>query len=355
MLDMPKREVKDSSIDKDLITTVEKKIEEPLHYAATSSLSAKYYDELDDMTRKVSTLYSIEQNPQTYKEAQVLLQLYDSQSKRANAVMLYFKNQDLTYTLKPDALDTNHSTDSFLFDKRRGYCVHFASSFVTMARMAGIPARVVTGYKSDKSESLNNYLAVKEKDAHAWAELYIDKHWTRFETTATASNIDFGSMSLALTAQNKENRSPLFKKINLYLMYTKYQVETWILYYSHVRQLQLLKYAKNNPKFVFLFVLSFIGLMIVSFVIIVYFRRPTYSSEALEAMQPLLKSLKKQGLIRNKDESMHQFLLRYMLDNPHNKQIEDIDSLYEEILYADENSKKSILALKKLVKYAKIQ
>jgi len=171
MLDMPKLEVEDSLIDQDLITTVEKKLEEPIHYAASSTLNSKYYDELDDVTYKASTRYSIEQNPQTYKKAQVLQSQYVSEAKRANAVMSYFKEQNLSYTLKPDALDTNRSTDSFLFDKRRGYCVHFASSFVTMARMAGIPARVVTGYKSDKSESLNNYLAVKEKDAHAWADL----------------------------------------------------------------------------------------------------------------------------------------------------------------------------------------
>jgi len=171
MLDMPKLEAEDSLIDQDLITTVEKKLEEPIHYAASSTLNSKYYDELDDVTYKASTRYSIEQNPQTYKKAQVLQSQYVSEAKRANAVMSYFKEQNLSYTLKPDALDTNRSTDSFLFDKRRGYCVHFASSFVTMARMAGIPARVVTGYKSDKSESLNNYLAVKEKDAHAWADL----------------------------------------------------------------------------------------------------------------------------------------------------------------------------------------
>ena len=357
-LDMPTYEVKESSIDQDLITTVEKKIDEPIHYAASSTLNSRYYDVLDDVTYKASTRYTIEQNPQTYKEAQILQNQYVSQAKRANALMGYFKKQNLTYTLKPDALDTNHSTDSFLFDKRRGYCVHFASSFVTMARMAGIPSRVVTGYKSDKSESLNNYLVVKEKDAHAWVELYIDKHWTRFETTYTASNIDLGSMTLAAAVQKKEKKHPLLQKINLYLMYAKYQVETWILYYSHVRQLQLLDYAKHNPKFVFGFVMGFILLIILTFIVIAYFKKPSYSSEALAAMQPLLNLLKKQGYVRNKDESMHQFLMRYELDNPNNKSLKDIDTLYEEILYAGKNDAKKVSELKKLVKstmkYAKI-
>ena len=34
----------------------------------------------------------------------------------------------------------------FLFDEKRGYCEHFASAMAVMARSAGIPARVVTGY-----------------------------------------------------------------------------------------------------------------------------------------------------------------------------------------------------------------
>ena len=356
MLDMPKHAIKDSQIDQDLITTVKKKLREPIHYEATSTLNSRYYDELDDITRKASTKYDVEQNPQTYKEAQVLKSKYVSKEKRAKAVMRYFKTQDLTYTLKPDALDTNHSTDSFLFDKRRGYCVHFASSFVTMARMAGIPARVVTGYKSDKSESLNNYLAVKEKDAHAWVELYINKYWTRFETTNTASNIDLGSMSLASAAQNKEEQNPLLKKINLYLMYAKYQVETWILYYSNVRQLQLLEYAKHNPKFVFGFILSFIGLVIVSFIIIAYFRRPRYSSEVLEAIQPIVKILNTKGYIRKENETLHQYFLRYSHENSEKSEsitmINKIDHQYEELIYGNNISKLELKHFKTLVKKA---
>lgn len=350
MLDMPKLEIKESHIDQDLITTVKKEIKEPIHYAATSNLSAKYYDELDDITYKASTRYDTKQNPQTYKAAQDLISKYPSQKKRAKAIMDYFKSQDLTYTLKPDALDTNHTADSFLFDKRRGYCVHFASSFVTMARMAGIPARVVTGYKSDKSESLNNYLAVKEKDAHAWAELYLDKHWMRFETTDTASNVDFESMNASEATQSKKEQSPLLKKINLYLMYAKYQVETWILYYSHIRQLQLLSYAKSNPQFVLGFVLGFVILVFLTFAAITYFRRPYYSSKALEALQPLLKNLKKQGYVRHKGESMHQFLIRCIDDKQNSALLKKVDLLYEEILYANNDDVSQLQILRKMVK-----
>ncbi len=352
LLDMPSRAVEKSTLDKDLISTVEKNIEEPLHYEAYSVLSSYYTDTLDKVTRKASTAYDRTQNPTAYSEAVKIKATYPSAKERIKAVSDLFKSQSLTYTLKPDALDTNHTTDSFLFDKRRGYCVHFASSFVTMARMVGIPARVVTGYKSDRSESLKNYLPVKEKDAHAWAELYLNKQWVRYETTTTASNIDMQSQTLALAAQKNKAQNPLLKKINLYLMYTKYQIETWILYYSHVRQLQLLDYAKKNPQFVFGFVLSLIALVILSFIVIAYFKRPSYSSEALAILQPLLQALKRQGYVRKETESIHQFLLRYLNRYPKETAISKVDQVYEEMIYKDDATAKKKNNLKRWVKKA---
>ena len=215
--------------------------------------------------------------------------------------------QSLTYTLRPDAFDLNNSTDSFLFETRKGYCVHFASSFVTMARMAGIPARIVTGYKADKLNSLNNYLPIKERDAHAWAELYIDENWVRFETTSWAMGMDEQSAQMLGNSTQKKESEKLLQKINLYLMYAKFQVETWILHYSNIRQLQLLQYAKDNPRFILFFILALITLIIISFSITLYFRKPRCDSETLCILEPLLRALKKMEYIRREDETMHQF------------------------------------------------
>ncbi len=228
--------------------------------------------------------------------------------------------------------------------------MHFASSFVTMARMADIPARVVTGYKADLTNSLNNYLAIKERNAHAWAELYLNERWVRVETTSTAASIDIQTQ----TEITKETENGLYKKVNLYLMYAKYQVETWILYYSNVRQLQLLQYAKNNPKFIFIFVLSILTLVIVTFIIISYFRRPLYSSQSIETLQPLLETLKKGGYIRQKEETLHQYFLHYREKYPdkteHIALLQNIDRLYEQITYSNKNKTSEQKQLKSFVK-----
>jgi hypothetical protein len=350
LLDMPSRAVKDATLNRDLISTLKKPIKEPIHYAASSALNDRFYDDLDDYTRKAALAYDPDRNPRTYQEAQKIKADFNSSLQKAEAIMELFKSQSLTYSLKPEPLDINNTSDSFLFDKRHGYCVHFASSFVTLARMAGIPARIVTGYKADKSNSLKNYLAVKERDAHAWAELYIDAHWVRVETTSTASGIDTET-SEALNMQGSEKeKSPILQKINLYLMYAKYQVETWILYYSNIRQLQLLHYAKENPRFILLFVLSLLALVLVTFSIIIYFRRPRCTHEILCIIEPLLKALQKNGYQREKNETLHQYFLRYLKENPHNRAIAGVDSCYEQISYGGDSAKSTKKQLEKMVK-----
>ncbi|WP_373031261.1 transglutaminaseTgpA domain-containing protein [Sulfurovum sp.] len=344
MLDMPSHTVKDADLDRDLISTVEKPVKEPMHYAASSSLSHKFHDILDNHTRNASSSFDKESNPKTYQEAQKIKTLFSSPDKRAEGIIKFFQTQSLTYSLKPDALDINNTTDSFLFDKRRGYCVHFASSFVTMARMAGIPSRIVTGYKADKVNSLNNYLAIKERDAHAWAELYINEHWVRYETTSTASFIDVET-ELSIYTDNE-----FIKKLNLNLMYAKYQVETWILYYSNIRQLQLLQYAKENPRFILLFVLSLLTLVLITFSITSYFRRPRCTHKVLCILEPLFKKMKKEGYTRKKGETLHQYFLRYMEDNPEKSAIKDVDQYYELISYGGNNSVDTMKQLKSMVK-----
>jgi len=350
LLDMPYEKVKLSTLDTDLITTVKNPIAEPIHYAASSFLIKTFNDVLDAKTKEIASTYDKAQNPKTYKEAQKIKVMFTSDEQRAKAVIDFFKAQSLSYSLKPEVLDMKHSTDSFLFDKHKGYCVHFASSFVTMARMVGIPSRIVTGYKADMRNALKNYLAVKENDAHAWAELYINGAWIRIETTSTASIIEADTQRQLEEAKG----SALYKSINLYLMYAKYQVETWILYYSNIRQLQLLKYAKNNPKIILYFVSSLILLVVLTFMIITYFKRPHFKNKTIASLQPLLQKLKKNNIIRKEKETLHQFFMRILSENVENKKfievIGKIDTLYERISYAKEDSSQQQKALKALIK-----
>ena len=334
MLDMPieRPEIDNQKLmmDADFIITSKKKIIEPLHYQASSALKYELRGRVDTITRNISLSVDRDANPVSWQRAKEIKESTDISQERVKKVIQLFQKSDLTYTLKPKPLDLNNSTDSFLFDSKLGYCVHFASSFVTMSRMVGVPARVVTGYLGNPSNSVNNYLAVKERNAHAWAELLIDGRWVRYETTSWASKIEEESQELLNQDNTKKD-----KDTNLYLMYIKYQVETWILHYSHFRQLQLLDKARKDPIFIAKFVASILFLILISFLTIRYIRRPKCEDKLLCLMRPLVERVEKEGYIREDGETMHRFLLRYLEAKPDHAEIAEIDKLYQEIRYAD--------------------
>jgi protein-glutamine gamma-glutamyltransferase len=92
-------------------------------------------------------------------------------------------NAEFRYTLQPPLLGRD-SADDFLFESRAGYCEHFASAFAVLMRAAGIPTRVVTGYQGGIFNPVGNYVVVRQSDAHAWNEVWLDgAGWVRVDPT----------------------------------------------------------------------------------------------------------------------------------------------------------------------------
>ena len=90
------------------------------------------------------------------------------------------------YTLTPGPSPPGRDfVDHFLFDLQAGYCVHFASAFVTMARSIGLPTRYVEGFLvSGRPEESHGYISVRNNMGHAWAEVYLEGYgWLLFEPT----------------------------------------------------------------------------------------------------------------------------------------------------------------------------
>lgn len=99
-----------------------------------------------------------------------------------------FHERPFYYTLQPPLLKTDNVVDEFLFTTRQGFCEHFASSFVFLMRAAGVPSRVVTGYQGGELNALGDYLIVRQSDAHAWAEVWLEgRGWARIDPTAAVA------------------------------------------------------------------------------------------------------------------------------------------------------------------------
>ncbi len=103
------------------------------------------------------------------------------------ATLNYFNQQPFVYTLQPPLLLDN-PVDQFLFDSRKGFCEHYATSFVVLMRLADIPARVVVGYQGGELNPLGGHLVVRQSDAHAWAEVWLEgQGWIRIDPTAAVA------------------------------------------------------------------------------------------------------------------------------------------------------------------------
>jgi len=101
--------------------------------------------------------------------------------------LTHFHQQPFIYTLLPPMLGQN-PVDEFLFETRRGFCEHYATSFVILMRLAGIPARVVIGYQGGELNPMGGHLVVRQSDAHAWAEVWLeDLGWVRIDPTAAVA------------------------------------------------------------------------------------------------------------------------------------------------------------------------
>ncbi len=206
-LDIPIKNIKNSTKNFDNSITSKKNIIDIKRYSLTSALK---YNILSNNLMPALTVDRIlnEKIDNALKKLKVS-NLTDQQ--KSTLLLKFFKDQNLTYTLKPQGLDINDPTDSFLFDSKNGYCVHFASAFATTARLIGIPSRVVTGFKATKNNMVNNYLIVRSSDAHAWVELYINKRgWSRFDPTSTASNTISRKYPTKPTLAQKKKKIAIF-------------------------------------------------------------------------------------------------------------------------------------------------
>jgi transglutaminase-like putative cysteine protease len=104
---------------------------------------------------------------------------------RALAIESYLR-ENYPYTLNlPNPPSNQDRVDYFLFDLRKGYCDYYASAMVVLARAAGLPARLATGYASGAYDALNARYVVTAAQAHSWPEIYFPQYgWVPFEPTA---------------------------------------------------------------------------------------------------------------------------------------------------------------------------
>ncbi len=162
-------------------------VSQAVSYELVSHIRYRSGDEASLLARRIDLQLPTGRNRRTLEWAQRERAAAGSDAAFVRRVLEFFRDGGFVYSLTPPLLDLD-SVDDFLFRTRSGFCGHYASALATLMRAAGIPARVVTGYHGGEWNPIGQYLIVRQSEAHAWVEIWIDgRGWSRVDPTAVVA------------------------------------------------------------------------------------------------------------------------------------------------------------------------
>lgn len=105
--------------------------------------------------------------------------------EKARAIEQFLRQYTYDLAVPPPSDDVVDVADHFLFTLQRGYCDYYATAFVVLARLAGLPTRFATGYAVGSWNPAELSWMITEGEAHSWPEVYFPTYgWIPFEPTA---------------------------------------------------------------------------------------------------------------------------------------------------------------------------
>jgi transglutaminase-like putative cysteine protease len=269
----------------------------------------------------------------------------------------FYRGSRFEYTLQPPLLGRN-SVDEFLFDTRQGFCEHFASSFVFLMRAAGVPARVVTGYQGGDTNPVDGYMIVRQADAHAWAEVWLESSgWTRVDPTAAAIpvRIELGITAAAPAGVPLLMRSGFnwVKSLRNNWDALTNQWNQWVLGYNPDRQLELLsRLGMKQPSWETMTLLLFWSVGGVLLLVALWLLRGMRREDAVQrAWLRFCGKLARAGLSRERTEGPLDYAGRVSQRLPGKEAaVRAIAALYVEQRYGPAADAESLGRLKYLVR-----
>ena len=299
-----------------------------------------------------------------YKSRLLINKLKDPANPRetVNNILNYFATQNFYYSRNPPLL-YNNPVDEFLFETKRGYCEHYASSFTVLMRLAGIPARVVTGYQGGEMNPIDNFMTIRQSDAHAWSEVFLGKKgWVRVDPTAAIppANIENTDDAIRLNS-NRKKPAHLFKSnwLSKQMKQMRFAWDAvnnrwnqWVLGYNNKRQKAFFA-AIGIPEITWqgLSQLLFSILAVLTGVLafIVFSNSSKKKNEIQNTYFKFLKKLNKYELTKLNSEGADDFAKRAIIKLPDHQQIiKQITLLYLQLRYKKYNEKQLILFKKKI-------
>jgi transglutaminase-like putative cysteine protease len=272
-----------------------------------------------------------------------------------NSAFQFFRTQGFRYSLSPGEYKKD-DLEQFLFHRRVGFCEHYAASFATLMRLAGIPARVVVGYLGGEYNDLGDFFLVRQADTHAWCEVWLpESGWTRVDPTNVVApgraGLDLNSFLEGRIASGQMEprrsafiarlaRSAIFTNIRLAWETLNYQWDTRLLGFDADVQDVLLSsigIAKHGPYFLIVEVLAVAVALLVIYFGWMQLRTRSRVNPVKVLYERFCRKIARLGAQRHPWEGPSDFSMRAAQLLPHeSERIRQISNTYISLRYAPE-------------------
>lgn len=302
-------------------------LDQRMSYQLDSWPHAKMDLVLSSRQRDINLALPDKSNPRTLQLAQQFKQTYPDAKQRLGAIMQYFSTEPFFYTLTPPTLGPQQ-VDDFLFENKAGFCVHYATALIFMARATGLPARMVTGYQGGEYNPKAGYLSVYQYMAHAWAEVWLENEgWVRFDPTAMVApnriELGFDAEFTPEDSYLKESpfsslrfkSTPWLNELRQRFASIDYYWSVWVLGFNQERQNQVLSHilgdvTKTKVAVFMGLCLSLIGLYIAYSVGL--FQRKQTNDPISSRYQKICLRLAAHGITRQEGQGPNDFAAQVM-------------------------------------------
>lgn len=342
-LDIPIQPVENSFISTDFQLISKKEINDLRRYTTKSLLGYRMERRESDRYLQMTRSFPVDNNPRTIAMGQELALRYQNPEDIVQHALSMFRNENYVYTLKPPILRDNE-VDRFLFDSKRGFCENYAGSFALLMRTAGIPSRIVTGYQGGEFNQVGKYLIVRQSDAHAWTEVWLEgKGWVRVDPTAAVSpsRIERGldeALPDEISGFRIKNRNPLFGNLLYSWDNLQHSWNDWVIDYDQNKQRDFLRDLDVGIEDLGDMVFALIAMLLSvtgGYWFISWYRERPGKPEIYEIyLNKLLKKLRKIGLEKHPSEDTRAFMQRIeSSDLKQQSQVSGFIDLYNLIKY----------------------
>jgi len=300
--------------------------------------------ELRKELRRLDTYIPRNRNTRTIELARQMRESAGSDEAFIQSVLTKFGSEEFYYTLQPPALDAN-AVDDFLFNTRRGFCEHFASAFTVMARSVGIPARIVTGYQGGEFNPMGGYFTVRQSDAHAWTEVWLEgQGWQRIDPTAAIApeRIERGLDAAISSEESVPGRAlrqnALYSKLRMAWDAANTFWNDQIVQFGESQQNWLLKlFNIKNPRWEYLgagLIITFAGFFAILSAYLTWKFKPRARDPVAHVYEQLCRKLAKLGVPRLPYEGPNDYVTRAARARPElAAQLEEVQTVYVGLRY----------------------